>query len=104
MFALLAAGLSGDRALTLKRAFTQGWLPALRILLFIAATWAPLAWLHAMNHRWAMGAPDPQLWSLMAFDSVVVGLMAVLAGTAIHHGYAPPPREERVEGAWPAVG
>lgn len=89
-FALIAAGLAGDRSLTLRRAFTWGWLPALRILLFIAATWAPLAWLHAMNHRWAMGAAEPLVWLLMVFDSLVVGLLAVMAGTAIHHGYASP--------------
>jgi len=85
---LIAAGLAGDGALTLGVAFTRGWLPALRIVLFIALTWAPLAWLHWMNHRWAMGAADPLVWLLMAFDSLVVGLLATMAGTAIHHGYA----------------
>ena len=88
IFVLIAAGLAGDGALTLRVAFTRGWLPALRIVLFIALTWAPLALLHAFNHRWAMGAADPLVWLLMGFDSLVVGLLATMAGTAIHHGYA----------------
>lgn len=88
IYTLIAAGLAGDGTLTLKRAFTRGWLPALRMLLFLVATWAPLAWLHAMNHRWAMGAGEPLVWLLMAFDSLVVGLLATMAGTAIYHGYA----------------
>lgn len=89
-FVLIAAGLAGDDTLTLRRAFTWGWFAALRILLFIAVTWAPIAWLHALNHRWAMGSDPMLVWSLMAFDSLVVGLLATMAGTAIHHGFAPP--------------
>lgn len=93
IFTLIAAGLAGDRTLTLRRAFTQGWLPALRILLLLVLTWAPLALLHAYNHRWAMGAADPLVWLLMTFDALVVGLLATMAGTAIHHGYAALNRE-----------
>lgn len=84
----LASALIGDGAMTLSRAFTHGWWPALRIALFVAATWAPLQWLHGKNHDWAFGAPDAFVWALMAFDSLVVGLLAVMAGTAFHHGYA----------------
>ena len=91
-FTLLAAGLAGDRRLTPRRALTWGWLVALRMILFIVATWAPIAWLHGMNHRWAMGEAEPVVWSLMVFDSLVVGLLATMAGTAIHHGFAPPRR------------
>lgn len=92
LFALLAAGLSGDRGLTLRGAFTRGWLSALRIVVFVVLAFAPLAWLHMRNHRWAMGAPDWQVWALMGFDSLVVGLMATMVGTAIHHGHASPSR------------
>ena len=88
LLVLLIAGLIGDRALTLAGVFRAGWLAALRMLLFLVATWAPLAWLHGMNHRWAMGAAEPVVWLLMAFDSLVVVLLATMAGTAIHHGYA----------------
>lgn len=90
IFTLIAAGLAGDRTLTLTRAFTRGWLAALRILLFLVLTWGPFALLHAYNHRWAMGAADPLVWLLMSFDALVVGLLATMAGTAIHHGYASP--------------
>ena len=93
LLVLLIAGLIGDRALTLAGVFRTGWLAALRMLLFLVATWAPLAWLHGLNHRWAMGAIDPLVWLLMGFDSLVVGLLATMAGTAIHHGYASLNRE-----------
>ena len=46
-------------------------------------------WLHSQNHYWAMGQSDALIWMLMVFDSLVVGLLAVAWGTAIHHGYRP---------------
>lgn len=95
VFVLLAAGLAGDREATLGGVFRTGWLAALRMAVFLVLTWVPLAWLHGMNHSWAMGAPAPAVWALMAFDSLVVGLLAMAAGTAIHHGLAPPRRDLR---------
>lgn len=88
LLALLAGALIGDGAMTLRHAFRRGWLPTVRMVVFAAACWVPLSWLHGMNHRWAMGADPAAVWALMAFDSVVVGLMAVMTGTALHHGYA----------------
>lgn len=88
LFVLLVAGLRGDRSASLAEVYRLGWLPALRGFLFAAVLWMPLQWLHTVNHRWAMGAADWQVWALMAFDSLVVGLLAVTAGTAIHHGGA----------------
>ena len=41
------------------------------------------------NHDWAFGAPDALVWALMIFDSIIVGLIATLVGTAIHHGALP---------------
>lgn len=88
LLALLVAGLSGDTSTGLIGIFKSGWLPSLRILVFAAAVWVPLQWLHGMNHEWAMGQSSAIVWALMIFDSLVVGLLALLAGTAIHHGYA----------------
>lgn len=96
LFVLLVAGLAGDRAAGLRAVYRTGWLPALRIAVFAAMVWIPLAWLHTQNHRWAMGAPSAQVWALMGLDALMVGLMAVLAGTAIHHGYASPSAPERL--------
>lgn len=87
---LLVAGLAGDRTATLAGLFCSGWLAAARIALFFVLCWLPLSYLHTANHRWAMGAAQPLVWALMAVDFLVVGLMAVMAGTAIHHGYSSP--------------
>ncbi|WP_228242233.1 hypothetical protein [Porphyrobacter sp. GA68] len=89
---LLVAGLAGDRDVTLRAAFATraGWLSALRMIVFAAAVWTPLQWLHGANHRWAMGAAEPVVWALMVWDSLVVGLLATMAGTALHHGWRLP--------------
>lgn len=96
LLTLLAGALIGDRAVTLRRAFTSGWWPALRIALFVVAVFAPLQYLHGLNHEWAFLTAPAIDWLLMAFDSLVVGLLAVMTGTAIHHGYAL--KRERAEG------
>lgn len=83
----LAGALIGDPDLTLRGVFRHGWWPALRMVLFAAIAWVPLQWLHGKNHAWAMGGNDAAVWGLMAFDSLVVGLLATIAGTAFHHGY-----------------
>jgi ABC-type antimicrobial peptide transport system permease subunit len=41
-----------------------------------------------MNHDWALGASPIVVWGLMIFDSLLVGLMAGLTGTALYLGYA----------------
>ncbi len=84
---LLVAGLIGDTSANLVSIFRTGWLASLRILIFTAAVWVPLQWLHGANHGWAMGQNAALVWALMIFDALVVGLLAALAGTAIHHGY-----------------
>ncbi len=101
LLALLIAGLAGDCDIGLKAVFRSGWLTALRVLVYGAAVWAPLAWLHTQNHQWAMGASEWAVWLLMAFDTLVVGLLATMAGTALHHGYSTPPnaRSSEVEPA-----
>lgn len=87
LVALLVAGLIGDKAASLKSVFKHGWLTSLRIIIFAAAVWAPLQWLHSQNHEWAMGQPLAIVWGLMTLDALTVGVLALLAGTAIHHGY-----------------
>ena len=83
---LLVRGLSGDRDAGLQSVFRHGWLAAVRIIIFVAMIWIPLQYLHGKNHDWAFGSPEISVWLLMVFDSVVVGLLATLAGTAMHHG------------------
>ncbi|MCP5396291.1 MAG: hypothetical protein H6918_06105 [Sphingomonadaceae bacterium] len=79
--------LLGDRDMTLKAAYGSGWLISLRVAIFAAAVFVPLQWLHTQNHYWAMGLPDLPLWGMMVWDSLVVGVIATLMGTAMHHAY-----------------
>ncbi|MCB2088649.1 MAG: hypothetical protein R3E18_03495 [Sphingomonadaceae bacterium] len=79
--------LLGDREMTLKAAYGSGWLISLRVAIFAAAIFVPLQWLHTQNHLWAMGLPSLPLWGMLVWDSLVVGLIATLMGTATHHAY-----------------
>lgn len=90
LIVLLVRGISGDHAAKLRDVFRHDWFAAVRLLVFLAMIWVPLQYLHGKNHDWAFGAQDTLVWLLMIFDSVVVGLIATLAGTAIHHGSLPP--------------
>ncbi len=85
---ILLAGLFGDRATPLAAMWRRGspWLLLTAGLLVLA--FLPASWLHSMNHRWGMGAGPAKLWGLMIWDSLLVGLLAGLVGTALHLGYA----------------
>ena len=89
LLVLLVHGLSGDRDASLQSVFRHDWFAAVRVLVFTAMVWIPLQYLHGKNHEWAFGEPAALVWLLMTFDSIVVGLIATLAGTAIHHGALP---------------
>ena len=85
---LMLAGLFGDRQPGLRQMWTRGW-PALLILcVLLLLAFAPAQILHGYNHRWALGADPIIVWALMIFDSLVVGLLAGLTGTAFYLGYA----------------
>lgn len=86
LFVLLVRGISGNRNTNLHSVFRHDWFAAIRMLAFAAMVWIPLQYLHGKNHDWAFGAPDALVWFLMIFDSIVVGLIATMAGTAFHHG------------------
>jgi len=89
LIVLLVHGLSGNRDASLRSVFRHDWFAAVRIVVFTAIVWIPLQYLHGKNHDWAFGAPDALVWAVMIFDSIIVGLIATLAGTAIHHGSLP---------------
>lgn len=85
---ILLAGLVGDRHTPLGDVWLRSW-PWLVVTLVLAALgFGPSAWLHTMNHEWAFGAGPVTLWGLMIFDSMLVGLLAGLVGTALYLGYA----------------
>jgi hypothetical protein len=84
---ILLAGLFGDRATPIAAMWRHAWPWLLLTALLLILAFAPASWLHGMNHRWAMGASPTVLWALMIWDSVLVGLLAGLVGTALYLGY-----------------
>jgi hypothetical protein len=97
--AVLQAGLSlwaiaqllEDREVTLRRSLTTHLPTAALLLLLFAAAMAPAQLLHGLNHRLALGQPDALVWGLMVFDSLLVGLMAVLAGSGFYVAFRAAP-------------
>jgi hypothetical protein len=83
----LIGAVLGDRAMTLRNALTHGWkvLPLLALLV-VSAFW-PASMLHAYAHKLALGAAPLSVWALMAADSLVVGLMATVTGSALAVSY-----------------
>lgn len=83
----LIGALLGDRQMIIRAAFTRGWkvLPPL-VILTIAAYW-PAARLHAYAHKLALGTEPALLWTIMAADALVVGLLAALIGSALTVSY-----------------
>ncbi len=84
---VMLAGLFGDRATPMKTLIAKSWPWLLLLALLLPLLFAPLSWLHGMNHRWALGAPGALVWALMVFDSLVVGLMASSVGAAMFIAY-----------------
>jgi hypothetical protein len=86
-FLMMMAGLTGDRVTSLKAMWVRGWGWLAFIAVMVALAFVPASWLHQMNHHWVMGASNPVLWLFAIGDSIVVGLMATLTGTALGLGY-----------------
>ncbi len=84
---VMLAGLFGDRVTPLRALIVNSWPWLLLLALLLPLGFAPLSWLHGMNHKWALGASDIAVWALMIFDSLVVGLMASLVGAALFVAY-----------------
>lgn len=84
---VMLAGLFGDRTTPMKALVVKSWPWLFLLALLGPLLFAPLSWLHGMNHRWALGAPDAAVWALMIFDSIVVGLMASSVGAALVTAY-----------------
>ena len=83
----LVGPLWGDRSMTLRRAYTEGWLAVILAGGLSLLAWVPAQWLHQANHTWAMGQNDMVVWALMIWDSLLVGMMAVWMGAALAVGY-----------------
>ena len=85
---LMLAGLFGDRTTPARDMWRRSWTWAILTIGLLLLAFMPAQWLHGMNHHWAMGAHPAIVWALMIFDSILVGLLAGLSGTALYLGYA----------------
>jgi hypothetical protein len=83
----VVGALIGDPENGLRRAFTERWPTSVLLTLLAAIVFVPTQALHMGNHLAAMGQPQPIVWALMIFDTLVVGLMAALLGAALFVAY-----------------
>lgn len=87
MLFVMLAGVFGDRDTPLRDIVVRGWPWLILTAILLVAGFVPASWLHSMNHQWALGAGPVLLWALMIFDSILVGLIGALVGTALWLGY-----------------
>ena len=85
---LMLAGLFGDRTTSSRDMWRRSWPWAVLMALLLVLGFVPAQWLHGKNHDWALGGHPVLVWALMIIDSLVVGLLAGLTGTALYLGYA----------------
>lgn len=83
----LVGPLWGDTTMTLRRAYTVGWIATIFAAFLSMIAFLPAQWVHQYNHTLAMGQSDVVVWSLMVWDSVLVGLMSCWMGAALAAGY-----------------
>ncbi len=83
----LVGALLNDEANSLRSAFTDRWPTALLMALLTVAAFIPPQVLHSANHSWAFGQHPAIVWALMIFDSLLIGLLAALVGSALFVGY-----------------
>jgi hypothetical protein len=74
------------RPTSIGEAFTRGWRAVPLLLLLLVTAYLPAFAAHAGLHRLALGQPLPLLAVILLVDSVVVGILAVLLGTALERG------------------
>lgn len=85
---LMLAGLFGDGTTSSRDMWRRSWPWAVLLALLVVLAFVPAQWLHGLNHDWAVGAHPVLVWTLMIVDTLVVGLLAGLTGTALYLGYA----------------
>lgn len=88
MLFVMLGGLFGDRDTPIRDFWRRSWGWTLFTAVLVVIAFWPASWLHRMDHVWAMRRPLAIVWSLMLLDSLVVGLLAGLTGTALYLGYA----------------
>jgi len=86
------AGLLGDRSASLRTAFTSGWKRVPLLLVLLVAAYVPAFIVHVVLNRFAIGLPLALVAPMLVVDSLVVGLLATLVGTALGRALIAPPR------------
>lgn len=79
----VVALVAGETAIDLRGAFWRFLPTSLLLTVMMATAFIPAQALHTANHLAAMGQPLPVVSAIMLFDSLLVGLMATLIGSAM---------------------
>ncbi|GAA4001834.1 hypothetical protein [Sphingomonas humi] len=79
----VVALVAGEEAIDLPGAFWRFLPTSALLVLLMAVAFVPAQALHTGNHLVAMGQPLPVVGLIMLFDSLLVGLMATLIGSAM---------------------
>lgn len=78
------AAVGGDAGMTVARSARASLRGLVTLLVLLPAAFGPAAALHWGLHAAATGASPVPLWSLMVVDSLVVGLIGTLLGSALY--------------------
>ncbi len=87
LLVLVLAALLDDRSVGIRAAFTERLPTALLVVVLSAAAFVPAQAAHTGHHLAALGQPEALVWALMIWDSLWVGLMAALIGSALFVAY-----------------
>ncbi len=79
----VVALIAGEKAIDLRSAFLRFLPTSALLVLLMAVAFVPAQALHTANHLVAMGQPLALVGAIMLFDSLLVGLMATLIGSAL---------------------
>ena len=80
------AALVEDEDTTLRLALTRRLPRALLLFVLLACAFIPAQALHLVDHRLALGQPAAIVWALMVWDTLIIGLMTALLGSALWVG------------------
>ena len=81
------AALGSEDGMTLGRSARAGVRGFARLVIVTVTAVGPPMLVHLWLHQLARGAEPAMLWALMSVDSLVVGLLGALAGSAFHVFY-----------------
>jgi hypothetical protein len=81
------AALGSEDGMTLGRSARAGARGFARFVILMIAAFGPPMLVHLWLHELARGAALAPLWALMSVDSLVVGLIGTLAGSAFYVFY-----------------